>query len=79
MTLDFVDAHASLVYNMSLWLHFAHYMIHRTMFNGLCLCSGGGIRDSFTCLSGSWLVSRPVYTVPAVCFQFKDGATASHN
>lgn len=55
MTLDFVDAHASLVYNMSLWLHFAHYMIHRTMFNGLCLCSGGGIRDSFTCLSGSWL------------------------
>lgn len=47
MTLDFVDAHASLVYNISLWLHFAHYMIHRTMFNGLCLCSGGGIRDSF--------------------------------
>lgn len=28
---------------------------------------------------GVGLMSRPVYTVPAVCFQFKDGATASHN
>lgn len=28
---------------------------------------------------GVALMSRPVYTVPAVCFQFKDGATASHN
>lgn len=79
MTLDFVDAHASLVYNISLWLHFAHYMIHRTMFNGLCLCMAGVYVTVLPVYRGVGLMSRPVYTVPAVCFQFKDGATASHN
>lgn len=51
---DFVDVYVFLVYNMLLWLYFVYYMIYRIMFNGLCLCSGGGICDSFICLLGSW-------------------------
>lgn len=75
VTLDLVDACAAL-YNISLWLHVAHYMISRAMLNVLCTRTGGGICDNFTCLSGS---RRNSGLVPVVWIQFKDGATASHN
>lgn len=51
MTLDFVDAHASLVYNISLWLHFAHYMIHIE----LCLM------DYVYVVAGAYVTVLPVY------------------